>query len=158
MRILKTTCLMFLLLSLISCDWGHKVSEKENTANEVDSSDVNYISSDKYNSKTGIGPITHEVKLGDQIDEEMAAKGEELFNSKCSVCHQIHESARGPALGGVLDKRSPQFVMNMILNPDGMIESDPQIKALKAVYEIRMDNLHLTKEEAREIVEYLRTY
>ncbi len=160
MKIVTKAYLIILLFSFMSCDWGHKTSENDIISKEIDSSQIenNYVVSDVYNSKTGIGPIKDKVDLGLHIDKEMAAKGEELFNKKCSVCHEIHESNRGPALGGVLGKRSPQFVMNMILNPDGMIENDPQIKALKAVYEIRMDNLHLTRKEAREIVEYLRTY
>ena len=108
--------------------------------------------------KTGVGPIKEPVELGMEINKEMAAKREEIFNKQCTICHEIHNSNRGPALGGVLEKRSPQWVMNMILNPDGMIENDPQVKALKAVYETRMVDLKLTQEEARQVVEYLRTY
>lgn len=146
-----------ILFLLLACNWGHKVSEDDTVTKKEDSS-ITMNPTFHSKAKTGVGPIKEPVELGDQIDAEMAAKGENLFKEKCSVCHEIHDSNRGPALGGVLDKRSPQFVMNMILNPDGMIENNPQIKALKAVYGIRMDDLHLTEEEARQIVEYLREY
>lgn len=145
------------ILVLTSCDWGHKESGKEVVTKQEDSSKI-MDNEMPLKAKTGVGPIKDEVVLDMNIDKEMAAKGEELFNSKCTVCHEIYDSNRGPALGGVLDKRSPQFVMNMILDPNAMIENDPQIKALKAVYEIRMDDLHLSEEEARQIVEYLREY
>ncbi|MDC8002018.1 cytochrome c [Aequorivita todarodis] len=153
----KIVVLLPMFFLVLACNWGHEGSENGSTGKSEDTSDVKIIEAAS-NSKAGVGPIKDPVVLGDQIDAEMAAKGEKLFNKKCSVCHEIHDSNRGPALGGVLEKRSPQFVMNMILDPDGMIENDPQIKALKAVYEVRMDNLHLTEEEAREIVEYLRKY
>jgi len=64
----------------------------------------------------------------------------------------------GPALGNVLERRSPEFVMNMILNTREMIEKEPIVMALRGEYESDMVQLDLTQEEARKIVEYLRTY
>ncbi|MCZ4318622.1 cytochrome c [Aequorivita viscosa] len=157
MKTIKHICAFLLLLFLVGCNWGHEVSTDDATdEGENTSKDMTIKAPSK--AKTGVGPIKDEVKLGLQIDEDMAAKGENLFNKQCTTCHEIHDSNRGPALGGVLEKRSPQWVMNMILNPDGMIENDPQVKALKAVYEVRMNDLDLTEKEARQIVEYLRTY
>lgn len=148
---------MLPLLCLVGCNWGHETSGNDATTDKEDSTEI-MNNKNRSEAKTGAGPIKDEVVLGMQIDKKMAAKGEKLFNAQCTTCHEIHDSNRGPALGGVLDKRSPQFVMNMILDPDAMIENDPQIKALKAVYEIRMDDLGLSEEEARQIVEYLRKY
>lgn len=105
----------------------------------------------------GIGPID-EVVLLSKIDEEMVKEGKELYNNHCASCHRIHESTMGPALGGVLEKRSPEFVMNMILNTKEMIEKEPIIRSLKGEYESDMVQLDLTQEEARKIVEYLRDY
>lgn len=105
----------------------------------------------------GIGPVT-EVVLLNEIDEEMVKEGKELYNNNCHSCHRIHESTMGPALGNVLERRSPEFVMNMILNTKEMIEEEPIIMALKGEYESEMVQLDLTQEEARKIVEYLRTY
>lgn len=105
----------------------------------------------------GIGPID-EVELKAEIDEEMVENGEKLYNNHCASCHRIHESAMGPALGSVLQRRSPEFVMNMILNTDEMLEKDPVIKSLNAEYEEEMIQVDVTEEEAREIVEYLREY
>ncbi|WP_034258733.1 c-type cytochrome [Aequorivita capsosiphonis] len=157
MKMIRRILFILPLLFLVACNWGHKETDKETTTKDQDSSKI--MNNDMPSkAKTGVGPIKDEVVLGLKIDDKMAEKGEKLFNNKCATCHMIHESKRGPALGGVLDKRSPQFVMNMILDPDAMIENDPQIKALKSVYEIRMNDLGLTEEEAREIVEYLREY
>ena len=64
----------------------------------------------------------------------------------------------GPAMEGVLERRSPEWVMNMILNPDGMLREDPIAKALLKEYNNAiMLNQNLSEEEARELLEYIRT-
>ncbi|MAB58347.1 MAG: cytochrome C [Aequorivita sp.] len=156
MKTYKIFYMLIPFLSLVACNWGHQVKDDGNKVENNDS--INAMVEAPSEVKTGVGPIKEPVELGMEINKEMAAKREEIFNKQCTICHEIHNSNRGPALGGVLEKRSPQWVMNMILNPDGMIENDPQVKALKAVYETRMVDLKLTQEEARQVVEYLRTY
>lgn len=105
----------------------------------------------------GVGPIKS-VKLDDEINKEMAAKGEESFNSICIACHTIETRLIGPAVKGVMERRSPEWIMNMILNPDGMLKEDPIAKALFKEYNnALMTNQGLSEEEARAIVEYFRT-
>lgn len=104
----------------------------------------------------GVGPI-EEVEMDDQIDESMAEEGKELFGNNCASCHRIHEKSVGPALGNVLERRSPAFVMNMVLNTKEMLEEDPTAKSLLAEYETDMVEVDLTEDEVRTIVEYLRT-
>ena len=52
---------------------------------------------------------------------------------------------------------TPAFAMNMMLNPQGMYTRHPVVKELLGEYMTQMPNLGLTQEEAREVVEYLRT-
>ena len=47
--------------------------------------------------------------------------------------------------------------MNMILNPEEMIKEDPIAMELLAEYASPMTNQNLTEEEARQVVEYMRT-
>ena len=105
----------------------------------------------------GIGPIER-IDLPAKIDSDLAAKGKDLYNNNCASCHRIHESTTGPALGSVLDRRTPEFVMNMILNTDEMIEKEPVVMALKGEYESDMVQVNIDEDEARAIVEYLRQY
>lgn len=162
MKAIKRLCFILPLVFFMSCNWGHKKYEKDAvdtdiTSKQVDSSKI--MHNEMPNSaKTGVGPIKDKVELGNQIDQTMADKGEKLFNNQCSTCHSIHKSATGPPLGGVLEERSPQWVMNMILNPKGMIENNVQVQAMKGQYEISMVDLNLSEEEARQVVEYLRNY
>lgn len=125
-----------------------KTAVKKETASEVVPVDLD---------NKGIGPIK-EVKFSDEIDEELAAQGKATFEMICVACHQINQRMIGPAMAGVYERRSPEWVMNMILNPDGMLREDPIAQALLKEYNnMIMNNQNLSEDEARAIAEYLRT-
>jgi cytochrome c len=103
----------------------------------------------------GIGPA-ESVSLG-AIDEALAERGEEIFTMKCTACHKLDERYVGPPLNDVLDRRTPEYVMNMMLNPAEMLEKHPEAKAMLAQYLTPMPNQSLTEDDARAVLEYLRT-
>ena len=105
----------------------------------------------------GVGPITS-LEFAAEVDAEMASKGEEIFTSICTACHMPDQRMIGPAMAGVYDRRSPEWVMNMILNPDNMLKEDPIAKKLLMEFNgSPMANQSLKEEEARAILEYFRT-
>lgn len=105
----------------------------------------------------GIGPITS-MTFDDAINKDLAKEGETLFNAKCTACHKTDKRYIGPAMKGVYEKRSPEWVMNMILNPIEMIEKDPIAKQQFMDYnQTLMINQNLSEDEARALAEYLRT-
>ena len=104
----------------------------------------------------GIGPVTEPVVLG-PVDAKEVHEGKELFDQKCGACHKPNERYVGPALGGVVERRTPEYVMNMALNPAEMIRRHPEAKKLFTTYLVEMPNQGLTPEQARRVVEYLRT-
>lgn len=102
----------------------------------------------------GIGPIPS-VELG-KIDSALVEKGEVIFKMKCMACHKFEEKVVGPALSGVTKRRSPEWIMNMILNPSEMVEKDPIVKKLVAEHMTKMTFQDVTKDDARAILEYFR--
>ncbi len=98
----------------------------------------------------------NEVKLG-PIDKNLAKKGEEIFEMKCSACHKIDEKYIGPPIRGVTKRRKPEWIMNMILNPVEMTQKDPIAKQLLAEYLIQMTFQNVSKEDARALLEYFRS-
>ena len=105
-------------------------------------------------SNKGVGPITN-VILEDKVNISMANSGEKLFNQLCTSCHMINEDYIGPAMSGILERRSPEWIMNMILNPIQMLEEDSIAIELLERYNFEyMYNQNLLEEEAREILEY----
>lgn len=108
-------------------------------------------------SNKGIGPVSS-VEFDKEINTDLAAEGEAKFNTICIACHMADQRMIGPAMEGVYDRRSPEWVMNMILNPDGMLKEDPIAIALLEEYNNAiMLNQNLSEDEARAIAEYLRT-
>jgi mono/diheme cytochrome c family protein len=103
----------------------------------------------------GVGPIKN-VKLGD-IKENLVNQGQDIFQKNCTACHMPYKEKIGPALVGVTERRTPEWIMNMILNPVEMVKTDPICLGLLAQFNTVMADQNLTQEEARSVLEYFRT-
>lgn len=98
-----------------------------------------------------------DVTLG-PIDQGMAAKGKEIYNVKCQACHSLGTNrVVGPGWEGVVEQRKPEWIMNMIVHTDAMLESDADAQALLEECLVRMPNQNLTKDDARNVLEFMRT-
>ncbi len=151
MKLLSLSLLSFLLFFFYACGGSsaETTSGAKPTSMLADEADPL--------ANKGIGPIK-EVIMAPEIDQAMATKGEEVFKKMCTACHKPTEKFIGPAPQGILAKRSPEWIMNMILNPEQMVKEDPDAKALLIEYNgSPMANQNLTQEEARAVLEYFRT-
>ena len=146
---LKVFVLASVLAVVASCGSDGKKEEKASKTTETKVVEVDPLE-DK-----GVGPIKS-ITLA-EIDEAMAVEGKEVFKAKCSACHKITKRFVGPALAGVTERRTPEWIMNMILNPERMVAENPLAKKLLAEYLSPMANQNLTEDEARKILEYFRT-
>lgn len=142
------------LMILTSC--GDKAKKETGDQPEVKQEVKEEVAEVDPMQNKGIGPVKS-ITLAADIDQEMAKKGEEIYAKMCSACHKADKRFIGPAPKGILERRSPEWVMNMILNPQEMVEKDPIAKALLAEYLSPMSNQNLTEDEARAILEYFRT-
>ena len=146
-----TVCVM--ALAMTSC--GEEKAKKETPASKQEESKVAVENVDPMSNK-GIGPISS-VTLGD-IDPTLAAEGEVVFKAKCTACHKITKKFVGPALKGVTQRRSSEWIMNMAMNPEEMIQKDPIAQKLLIEYNgAPMANQNITEAEARALLEYFRT-
>lgn len=149
-----------LLISLVLTIAGCGGSESKDSTNNQDApqSMVNNESAesvDPINNK-GIGPVSS-VSLG-SLDEAMASEGKKIYDEMCTACHKPTEKFIGPAPAGILSRRSPEWIMNMILNPEQMVREDPIAKQLLIEFNMApMANQGLTEDQARKILEYFRT-
>jgi len=103
----------------------------------------------------GVGPITS-ITLG-EINQAMATEGEAIYKAKCTACHKLSKRFVGPGLKGITQRRTPEWIMNMILNPEVMVVKNAAAKQLLIEYSAPMANQSLTEDEARKILEYFRT-
>ncbi|MBW8888552.1 MAG: cytochrome c [Fibrobacteres bacterium] len=103
----------------------------------------------------GVGPI-QSVSVG-AVDEALVAKGQQIFTTTCAACHKLDQRLVGPALGGVTKRRSPEWIMNMVLNSAVMTQQDADAKALFEEYKVQMLlPSPLKEEDARAVLEFLR--
>jgi mono/diheme cytochrome c family protein len=109
-----------------------------------------------YDPQRGEGKFD-KVEISDKLDVKMAAAGKSVFDLKCSSCHKLtDEKLVGPGWKGVSQKHKPEWLMNFIVNPDAMIDKDPQLQAQLELCLVRMPNQNLSDEDARNIVEFMR--
>lgn len=151
---MKLKVLVVAIIAAVITSCGGEGKKEEKVAAPVEEQKAVVEETDPMKDK-GIGPITS-VTLG-EIDQKMADEGKAVFLAKCSACHKISKRVVGPALVGVTTRRSPEWIMNMILNPEKMVAENPIAKKLLAEYVAPMANQNLTEAEARLILEYFRT-
>lgn len=106
--------------------------------------------------ENGIGPIKEKIELG-QIDMIKAKSGEKIFTEKCTQCHKLDERYTGPALRDVTTRRTPEFILNQILNPEEMTKRHPEVKKLLATYPTQMTFQNVSMEDAKAILDYFRS-
>ncbi len=166
MSTIKKTMLLLFGILLTACGGTPEKKEKftyERTPAQKETKTENKVTGNKATGditdldNKGIGPVKN-IELGTDIDQDMAQAGQALFKEKCMLCHKPDKKFIGPAPKGILDRRSPEWVMNMILNPEVMVKEDPIAKQLLIDHNgSPMANQGLTEEEARKVLEYFRT-
>lgn len=104
-----------------------------------------------------------EVKPGDitlatPLNQEWVKTGKGIYDLKCQSCHRLtDERLVGPGWAGVTKRREPHWIMNMITNVDMMLETDPEAQKLLEQCMVRMPNQNLSKDDARQIIEFMRS-
>lgn len=142
---------------LISCGGEEKKSAEEVVTTEAQPESM--VSDPiSYDPKRGEGKFTAEtLALTDKIDPKMAAAGETVASVKCNSCHKYtEEKLVGPGWKGVTKRRTPEWIMNFITNPDDMLDKDPEAQAMLELCLVRMPNQNLSDDEARQLLEFMR--
>lgn len=163
-NIFKTALLLIATLSLVSCGGGEKEEKKDIKIGDYSKKEVKKetkaaSSADMIDmSNKGLGPIKS-ITIGDGIDDAMAARGKEVFEAMCSACHKMDKKFIGPNMADVTKRRAPEWIMNMIMNPEEMIAKDPIAKQLLIESNMAvMANQNINEEDARAILEYFRKH
>jgi len=113
------------------------------------------IDTKAYSESKGVG-VFSDVKL-DVIDPAKADLGKAVFVTKCTTCHKLTvDKFVGPGLSGITKRRTPEWILNMITNPELMMKSDPVAKKLFEEILTPMANQNIAENDALNILEYLR--
>lgn len=147
------TILFSLALIFTACSGGDSGQQSQSSSESQQEETLS-----DFEMEHGIGPVTERMEISDEIDEELRLRGQQIFEQKCEMCHNMEGRMVGPELGDVMDRRSPEFAMNMILNPQGMTNNHPVGQELLQEYMTAMPFQNVKEDDARAIVEYLRDY
>lgn len=145
-----------LILAVIASACGGSNAPRENPYHDANAAAPAGGSSAAADNK-GVGKFT-KLELTHPLDKGMIDKGKAIYDVKCGACHKLtSEKLVGPGWKGVTDRRQPEWIMNFVTNTDEMLDKDANAKALMEVCMVRMPNQHLNDEEARNMLEFMRS-
>jgi len=134
---------------LFACNEGVKKDEKP-----VDVQDLTKNQPEVHGTELKDGDIT----LNTPLDQAMVSTGKSTYELKCQSCHRLtEEKLVGPGWKDVTKRRNPIWIMNMITNVDMMLETDAEAQKLLEQCMVRMPNQNITKDQAREVLEFMRS-
>jgi nitrite reductase (NO-forming) len=102
----------------------------------------------------------HNIQASAAPSEPEALRGKQDFESKCLACHSMGQGKKlGPDLAGVTKKRSEAWLRRWLKEPEKMLETDADAKAmLKEYNNIPMPNQNLTDAEVSQYLKYFKWY
>lgn len=87
---------------------------------------------------------------------EAAGRGEKAYlRGGCNGCHVIGQVSSGPDLTGSLKRKGEQWVYEFTMDPESKF-NEPYTKGMIHYFKLRMPNQHMTSEETKDIVEYMK--
>ncbi len=157
MKTIKISAFILMIAILYSCGGSTEESSQSSNQSQATASEKTTDPA-SYDPKRGEGKYTAEtLSISGQLDQSKAKEGENISGVKCTSCHKItSEKLVGPGWQDVTKRRTPEWIMNFITNPDPMIDKDPEAQAMLELCLVRMPNQNLTDDEARNILEYMR--
>ncbi len=87
-------------------------------------------------------------------------EGKSIFTARCAACHNVNKAMTGPALAGIEERRSIDWIVKFVVSSQALVKSGD--KDAVAVFEkfnkIPMpDHADLTADHIKSIVEYIKS-
>jgi cytochrome c551/c552 len=99
--------------------------------------------------------VISKAVLADPIDE-----GKAIFKSRCAACHNVNKVLTGPALAGVHERRSLDWIISFVHSSQTMVK-DGDKDAVALFEQFRRvpmpDHPDLTDDNIKQIVEYIKS-
>lgn len=150
---MKSTIILLAFIAAFAYACGGSSSASDTTSSTPPQS---MIADEPAGNPKGVGEVK-EVALTTPLDQAMIAKGKGIYELKCAACHKLTtQRVVGPGFSGITERRTPEWIMNMILNVEVMLEEDPAARKLLEECLVRMPNQNLNYDDARAVLEYFR--
>jgi cytochrome c2 len=91
-------------------------------------------------------------------DPALISEGETLFTNYCKQCHAVHEQVIGPALAGVTERQSIDWLTRFIINSQQVIQSgdDYAVKLYEEYNQLLMPPHDFTDDQVLSILAYVK--
>lgn len=99
--------------------------------------------------------ITFQSNANPPIEE-----GKSIFLSRCAACHTINKAMTGPALSGIHEKRSIDWIIKFVHSSQSLIKSGDAdaVSIFEKFNKVPMpDHPDLTEDNIKNIVEYIKS-
>jgi nitrite reductase (NO-forming) len=102
----------------------------------------------------------HNIAASATPTDPEAVQGKLAFESKCLACHSLGGGRKlGPDIAGVTKRRTDAWLTRWLRNPEKMLETDSDAKAMLREYNnLPMPNQNLPEAEIRQYLRYFRWY
>jgi cytochrome c551/c552 len=86
-------------------------------------------------------------------------EGKTIFSTRCAGCHNVNKVLTGPALAGVDQRRSTQWIINFVHSSQSMVKKGDKdaVALFEQFNRIPMpDHPDLTDDHIKSIIEYIK--
>lgn len=100
------------------------------------------------------------IFFANQVQANPIEEGKQLFTTRCAACHGINKQLVGPALMGISEKRSLDWIVRFVQSSQTMIKDGDKdaIAVFEQFNKIPMpDHPDLTEEKIASILEYIKS-
>lgn len=87
-------------------------------------------------------------------------EGKSIFLSRCAACHNVNKQLTGPALAGVHERRSIEWIVNFVNSSQAMVKKGDKdaVALFEKFNKVPMpDHPDLTADHIKSIVEYIKS-
>jgi mono/diheme cytochrome c family protein len=141
---------------LASCGGGSEPTAQPGNPNVEKEKPVEITDTKASYSGKGIGTYTS-VDFA-ALTEEQALEGQAIFDSKCLACHEMTDVKKvGPGLAGITQRRTPEWILNMITNPQEMTQKDPMAMKLLEETLSQMTYQDVDDAQAKALLAYFKS-
>lgn len=152
---MKTLLVSIIAISMLASCAPDK-PKTEGDSHEAKENPVAEAAENVVDPTKGIGQIKN-VTLNTPLEQDRVGRGKAIYEMKCQACHRLDDQrVVGPGWKDVTTRRKPEWIMNMILNVDVMLDQDPEAQKLLELCLMRMPNQNVSVGDARDILEYMR--
>jgi mono/diheme cytochrome c family protein len=99
--------------------------------------------------------ISFKIKAAPPVEE-----GKTIFASRCAACHNVNKTVTGPALAGVGERRSIEWIVKFVTSSQALIKSGDKdaIALFEQFNKIPMpDHSDLNESQIKSIVDYIKS-